>query len=433
MLHKIEEYFEIKKRGSTINKEVVAGITNFLSLMYILIVVPSILNDGGVPLEHGFLSVAFITMLGTLIAGVYANYPIVIVASIGTNAILAYNKVGFNGYTWEMGMTAVFIAGLLFFLLAVTGIRELVIRSIPVDLQYAVIGGIGLFITFIGLQNSGLVVSGPNLVQLGDISSKKLLLVILSVCIHIVLLMRKNNYAIVIGLFVTTIIGLLMGVVQMPTKVFAVPNFSVKQLMPGLKGFSMIFNTSMIMLIFSILFTNFFDSLGTLLAVGEKTGLIENGKVEGARRAMTVDACSTALGGLIGSGGTTTALESLVGISIGAKTGLSAVISSLLFFIIMFFSPIITMMNNYVTSPILIVLGGLMASNLSKIQFNKIEYGMPSFFIIVLMPLLFSIPQGMAIGFLVYTISMLSQGRYKEIPIMLYFLNIIFVIYFLFQ
>lgn len=432
MINKIELFFDIKKRNSTIKKEVVAGITNFLSLVYVLIVVPSILRDGGVPIEHGFFAVTLITILGTFLAGVYANYPIVIVASIGTNAILAYSGANFPEYTWQIGMSAVFVAGILFVLLAVSGIRELVINAIPRDLQYAVISGIGLFITFVGLQGSGLVVSGPNLVRLGDIASKEMFLVIISICIHVVLLVRKNPYSIVIGLFITTIIAILIGAIKMPSQLFIIPDFKKVQFLPGIQNFSYLLNPSMLMLIFSILFTNFFDSLGTLLAVGEKTGLIEKGKVSDAKRVMTVDAASTAIGGIVGSGGTTTALEALIGVSIGAKTGLCAVVSSLLFLVVLFFSPVITMMNAYVTSPILIVLGGLMASNLSKIQFQKIEYALPAFFVIVLMPLLFSIPQGMAIGFLTYTIIMLAQNRWREIPIILYILDIVFILYFAF-
>lgn len=432
MLEKIDNFFKVSKRGSTFSTEIIAGITNFLSLVYVLLVVPSILHDGGVPLEYAFLAATLITVIGTLVAGLYANYPIVIVAAIGTNAIFAYHVTEYAEYSWQVGMAAMFVAGLLFLMLAITGIREMVIRSIPSDLQHAVIAGIGLFITFIGLQNAELVVVGPNLIQLGDIFSNEALLVILGTVVHMTLLIRENSYAIVIGLLFSTIMGIFLGVVILPEKLFEIPSFSGYNFLPAVEGISNLWHPSMAMLIFSILFTNFFDSLGTLLAVGKKTGLIQNGKVEGSRKPMGVDASSTAIGGLIGSGGTTTALESLIGISIGAKTGLTSVVSSLLFFIVLFFAPVITMMNAYVTAPILIVIGGLMATNLSNINFEKIEYGMPAFFTIILMPLLFSIPQGMAIGFLSYTVAMLAKGRWREIPPMLHVLNVVFVFYFIF-
>ncbi len=431
MGNKIDQFFKVTERGSSFKKEIVGGITGFLSIAYIMAVIPLILGDAGMPVDAVFTAGIVIAIIATLAAALYANYPVIIISSIGTNVLIAYGMQGVPGYNWQLGMAAIVVAGTLFFLLTISGFREKVVAAVPRDLQFATISGIGFFIAFIGLQDSGIIVDGPNLVSFGNVMTREFAVVVFGIVVLTFFTIKGVYYGIIATLALSTIFGIILGVVEMPASIVSTPPSMAPVAFKSVDYIKFLLQPEMLILIFSVLFTNFFDSLGTLMAVGVKSGLVKEGDASGARKVMMVDAGTSAIGGLLGAGSTTTALESLTSISSGARTGLSSVVAASLFAASLFLAPLVGALNTYITSPVLIILGASMCTSMLNIQFDKMEYAIPAFFIIILMPLAFSIPIGLAAGFIMYTVAMIAKGKHKDVSLLIYFLDIVFIIYFM--
>jgi len=365
--------------------------------------------------------------------GLLANYPVALAPGMGMNAFFAFYVIGALGYSWQQALAGIFISGLIFILLSATGVRELIINSIPQSLKYAVGTGIGFFITFIGLQGSGVIVANEaTLVGLGNFKDPATALTLIGVIITLVLLVRKVPAAIFIGMVFTAIIGMFMGVVDLPTQfVSEVPSLrpTFGALFAALPD---IFTLDMFTIIFAFLFVDFFDTAGTLMAVGARAGLInEKGELVDGDRALLADSTATVVGAVLGTSSTTSYIESLTGVEAGGRTGLTSVVTAGLFLLALFFSPLLSVVTTAVTAPALIAVGILMASALGHIEWGELEITIPSFVTIIVMLLSYSIADGIAAGFLFYVIMMVAAKRHKEVSLIMYILGAIFLIHFM--
>ena len=428
----MNKFFKLKERKTTISRELVAGLTTFLAMGYIIFVNPSILGDAGMDEGAVFTATILVSVFGTIIMGLLANYPVAIAPGMGTNAFFAYTVVLGMGYSWQQALAGVFISGILFLILSLSKLREIVINSIPMSLKHAVGVGIGFFITFIALQRSGIIVGdSATLVSLGDFTDKGVILTVIGLVITLILLARKIPAAIFIGMAVTVIVGFIMGVIELPEKVIT----QVPSVAPTFGAFwselPNILTFEMIPVIFAFLFVDFFDTAGTLMSIATRAGLVDKkgGLIDG-NKAVVADAGSTVFGAIVGSSPTASYIESLTGIEAGGRTGLTAVVVSLLFTIMLFFSGLLSIITAQVTAPALITVGILMASSLKFIEWDKIEIAIPAFVTIVFITLSYGIADGIAAGFFLYPIMMTTVGRRKEVHPVMWGLAVIFLIHF---
>ncbi len=440
----LNKFFKLQERGSNVKTEFIAGLTTFLAMAYILFVNAEMLSTTGMSWGAVFTATAIAAIVGTLIMGLLANYPVALAPGMGLNAFFAFTIAApwALGFSWQQGLAAVFCSGIVFLLLSMSGIRERVINAIPNNLKYAVGGGIGLFIAFIGLKNAGIVafdtpaglIDGNIVVfdvipMLGAMSGQTLLAVV-GLLITIVLYVRKVKGSIFLGIVATSIIGIIFGLVGTPTSIAGVPE--APHFGAFLEGFSGLNIPNFLIVVFSLLFVDFFDTAGTLVSVGRSAGLVdEDGKLVGSSRALLADSTATVVGAIVGTSNTTSYIESLAGIEEGGRTGLTAVFTALFFLIFMFFAPLLSVITSAVTAPALIMVGILMAAQLKQIEWDRIEIAIPAFLTLILMPLTYSIATGIAVGFIVYTITMIAAGRRKELDVILYILSIIFIFYFI--
>lgn len=436
MLNRI---FKLNEKNTTIKTEVVAGITTFLSVAYILAVNPNILAEAGMNPSAVFLATALSAAVGSIIMGLLANYPITLAPGMGVNALFTYTVCLTMGYSWSAALAAVLISGVFFVLISATGIRKKVIDAIPVQLKLAIGAGIGFFIAFIGLKNSGIIVSNPaTFVGMGDFSQPTVLLAVVGLILTIVFVIKKVPAAVFVGMVFTAIIGIVLGmfgVADMPH----LPTSMALQLDTGAIGscfggigelFSKPFNA--VMIIFSFLFVDFFDTAGTLVAIGNRIGLVkENGEVENVEKALLADSIGTVFGAIMGTSTVTSVSESLAGVGVGGCTGLSACTSGILFILSIFISPLIlSVITNAVTAPALIIVGVMMAQQLAGIEWDDMVSSVSAFITIIAMILTYSISNGIAFGFIAYTVAMIGANKTKEIHPTVWALMIIFVLYF---
>lgn len=432
----MKKYFQFEELGTNYRREIVGGITTFLAMAYILAVNPNILAAAGIDKGAAFVATALAAIVGSLIMGILAKYPIALAPGMGLNAFFAYTVVGAYGIPWQTALTGVFFSGIIFIILSLTGIRETIINAIPVQLKYAVSAGIGLFITFVGLQSSGIIVkSDATLVTLGDFTVGSTLLAVTGLVIAVILMVRKIPGSIFITIVVTAIIGVITGVIAKPDAVVsAIPSISSTfgvALDPILHDFSSLLNLKFLIVVLTFLFVDFFDTAGTLMAVADKAGLVKNNKLPRAGRALMADALATTAGSLIGTSTTTAYVESTAGVAAGARSGFAAVVTAILFAVALFFSPLLAVITSAVTAPALIIVGILMVSTLKNIEWDKFEIAVPAFLTILIMPLGYSIASGIAVGFLFYPITMLLAGRRKEVHWIMYILFFVFIGYFI--
>lgn len=429
----MEKFSKLEERGTSISKEFIAGITTFLSMAYIIFVNPATLGAAGMDTGAVFTSTILAAAIGTFIMGIYANFPVALAPGMGISAFFSYTVVLVMGFSWQQALAGIFISGLLFVSLSLTGLREKIINSIPTSLKHAVGTGIGFFIAFLGLQNSGIIVnSDATLVGLGKFSDLNVLITIIGLIVTLILLVRKVPAAIFVGMVTTAISGIILGVVEIPTQVFA-PIPSIKETFGALfSELPNIFNKDMIIIIFSFLFIDFFDTAGTLVAVGTRAGLVnKKGQLINADRALLADSTATVIGSVLGTTSTTSYVESLVGVNAGGRTGLSSVFTSICFLIMLFCSGLLSVVTPAVTAPALITVGVLMASSLSDIEWKNLETSIPAFATIIMMMLGYSIADGIAAGFLLYPIMMLAAKRHKEVNVTMWILSLVFLIHFI--
>ncbi|MBE6049786.1 MAG: NCS2 family permease [Clostridium sp.] len=429
----LKNYFNLKEKETNIKTEVIGGITTFLTMAYALFLIPNVLKEAGMPQESVFVATALSAAIGTLIMGCFAKFPMALAPGIGLNAFFAYSVCLGMGIPWETAIAGVMASGIIFLLISVTGLREAIIKAIPSNLKYAVSSGIGLFIAFVGFKNARIVVaSDSTFVSLGNLTDPKVLLAIFGILIISILMVRGINIAIFIGMLLTVVIGMITGLIDVPSKIISMPPSMAPTFGVALANIGNIFNSKMFLVIFTFLFMDFFDTAGTLVAVGSKAGLVkEDGSIENGSRALLADSVATCIGSIFGTTNTTSYVESLSGIAIGAKTGLSSLVVGILFLISLFFSPLLTVITNEVTAPALIIVGSLMCSNLKEIEWDKSEIAIPAFLTVILMPLTYSVGEGIACGFLTYVILNVFKGNHKKIHPIMYFLCILFLMYFI--
>ncbi|MGP4076009.1 NCS2 family permease [Halobacillus sp. K22] len=442
----MSKFFKFKELGTNYRTEFMAGLTTFLAMAYILFVNPSTLAlDGIEQLPEGvtridkgavFTATAIAAAVGTLIMGVFAKYPIALAPGMGLNAFFAYTVVLGYGIPWETALAGVLASGLIFIVLTVTGLRQKIIDAIPGNLKLAVGAGIGLFIAFIGFQNAGIVQnSDATLVQLGDLTAGPTMLAIFGIIVSVVFLSLGVKGGIFYGMVLTSIAGMVTGLIAPPTAVNDVvgaapsvaPTFGA-----AFTHFGEIFTIEMLVVILTFLFVDFFDTAGTLVAVATQAGFMKNNKLPRAGRALFADSAATVVGSVVGTSTTTSYIESTAGVGAGGRTGFASVVTAAFFLLALLFSPLLSVVTAQVTAPALIIVGVLMASTLKNIDWDQFEIGVPAFFTIAAMPLTYSIATGIAIGFIFYPITMLLKGRSREIHPIMYFLFIIFILYFVF-
>ncbi len=442
----LEKLFKLQKKKTTVSIELIAGLTTFLAMAYILLVNPSILSLVDVPevflgeqmKSSIFVATALSAAFGSILMGLLANYPVALAPGMGVNAFVAFTVVLGMGYSFEEAMAAVFISGILFMILSVTKLREIIINAIPLSLKYAIGGGIGFFIGFIGLVNAGIIVGNPaTLVALGSFSNPTTLLAIFGILVTVILLALKQKLAVFLGMLATTVVGFATGLIGMPTGVFSMPPSIMPTLGMGITGLSSLFALpilSIITVVFSLLFVDFFDTAGTLMAVGTVAGMIdEKGQLVDAEKALLADSVATVAGSLLGTSTVTSFVESMTGVEVGGRTGLTAVTTGILFILSLFFWPLLSVLAGTaaITAPALIAVGALMSTSLGKVEWDKIEYSIPAFFCVAFMVLAYSIAQGISVAFIMYVIVMVATKKAKQVHPAMWALFVIFIIHYI--
>ncbi|MBF7102850.1 NCS2 family permease [Pediococcus pentosaceus] len=425
----LEKTFHLSEQGTTVKREILAGLTTFVSMAYILFVNPSILGAAGMDKGAVFTATALSAILGSVLMAFLANYPIAVAPGLGDNAFFTFSVVLGMGISWQKAMAGVFIASVLFTILSFLKVREIVIDAIPKDLKLAMAAGIGIFIAFVGLQGGGLVVaSKTSLVEIGSLAVPTTWLTIFGIFVIAILMAKKVPGSIFIGLVSTALLGLITGLIKMPANIISLapsmkPTFGV-----GISYLPSVMDPQMWAVVLIFLLVAFFDTAGTLIGLAQQAGIIKDNKMPRIGQALTADSVSMLAGSVMGTTPTAAYVESSAGIAIGGKTGLTSLTVSILFVFSMFFSPLLTVVTNQVTAPALIVVGVLMASSLREIDWGKFEIAMPTFLTIVGMPLTYNISYGIAFGFLTYPILMFAAGRRKEVNYIMWILLFVFVL-----
>lgn len=420
----LNKFFKLSEHNTTVRQEVVAGITTFLTMAYIIAVNPSILADAGMDKDALITATALTAVIGTLLMGLWINVPLAMAPGMGLNAFFAYTLVIGQGISWQTALGVVFVSGICFLLLSSFGFREKIVSAIPRSLRIAIPGGIGLFITFIGLQNMGLVVQDDaTLVALGSLGVP-VVLGLIGLAVMFILEVRNWKGSILIGILFTTVLGIIFGDVNLPrTLISAPPSMApiafeldiMASLQWGLLG-----------AIFSFMFVDLFDSVGTIVACSYEADLVEeDGSISKISEMLGSDAIATVTGALMGTSTTTTYIESASGIEEGGRTGLTAVVVALLFLASLFFTPIISIVPGYATAPALIVVGLLMFKNLRNVDLSKLEDLVPAFLTIVMMPLTYSISIGLTFGFLSYILIKLATGRPADVSAIMWAIGLL--------
>ncbi|MVP01349.1 NCS2 family permease [Paenibacillus lutrae] len=428
--------FQLKERSTNVKTEILAGLTTFLTLAYIIIVNPKILSDAGVPFEQGFTATIVATVVGTLFMALLANYPIVIAPAMGLNAYFTYSVIVNHQLPLSVGFSTVFITGLLFLLLSLTKFRSKLIEAIPNNLKHAIAAGIGLFIAFIGLRLSGIVTDHPtNLVTLGDFSSPGVALTLIGIAVTIALMALNINGALFIGMVITGIIAYATGQLQFNGGIVSVPHLPEGLVAVNpIQSIQDIVEYGLYGVVFSFLFVMLFDTTGTLLAITRQAGLLKDGKLERAGRAFTADSVGTIAGAMTGTSPTAATVESSAGVGAGGKTGLTALTVVVLFAAASFFGPLINTLAGVsaITAPSLIIVGCLMIRSISEIEWNDFEEAFPSFLIIVGMPLTSSIANGIALGFIAYPVMKIAKRKFREVHPLVYVFAVLFLLQLIF-
>lgn len=429
----MKNFFQFTERNTSYKQESLAGITTFLSMAYILVVNPIILSQSGMDQGAVFTATALSAIVGTLLIGILANYPVGIAPSMGLNSFFTFSVCMSMGIEWQIALTGVFVASIIFVILSLLKIREKIINVIPQDLKHAIAAGIGFFVAFIGLKNAGIIVASEGtIVSIGDLTSPLVALAILGFVLSVLMMVRGVHAAIFFGMVITTVIGMIVGLIEIPSSIVGSipslePTFGVVFL-----HLDEIFTPELIAVIFTFLFVAFFDTAGALIAVASQAGLIKDNKIPNAGRALLADSASGVVGAVLGTSTTASFVESSAGIAVGGRTGFTSIVISSCFTIALFFSPILSVIIPEVTAPALIIVGALMAMEMGKINWVKLEIVIPSFVTIIMMPLTSSVATGIALGFILYPLALMAQKRFKEIHPIMYVLGLLFTSYFIF-
>ncbi|MES9736850.1 NCS2 family permease [Peribacillus frigoritolerans] len=422
--------FKLKERNSNIKTEVLAGLTTFLTLAYIIVVNPMILSDAGVPFDQAFTATIIAIIVGTLCMALLANYPIVIAPAMGLNAYFAYSVLGTHDISYTVAFSAVFVTGIIFILLSLTSFRSKLIEAIPNNLKHAISAGIGLFITFIGLRLSGVVTQHEsNLVTLGSFRDPSVALTLVGLVITIVLIVRNVQGAIFIGMIVTAIIAFFTGQLEINGLV-STPSLPEGIIVANpITSIADVINYGLYGVVFSILLVMLFDTTGALLGIVRQAGLLKENKLEKSGSAFFADSVGTTVGAMFGTSPTAASVESSAGVGAGGRTGLTALVVAILFLITAFFSPLIGAVSNVaaITAPSLIIVGSMMIKSINEIDWTHFDESFPAFLVIVAMPLTSSIANGIALGFIAYPILKMARGKFREVHPFVYMFAILFL------
>lgn len=428
----LDDHFELKKNGTNVRTEAIAALTTFLTMVYIIFVNPTILANAGMDKGAVFVATCLAAATCSIVMGLYANYPIALAPGMGLNAFFAFTVVLTYKYTFQQALAAVFLSGVLFFILSVTGLREYIINTIPRNLKFAIGAGVGLFLGIIALENAGIVVDNPaTLVSLGNIFDLKApapLLCLFGFILIVALHARKVHAATLIGILVVALLGIPFGLSKFTGVISMPPSLAPTFLQ---LDFSRVFELSFLVVVFSILMIDVFDNAGTLIAVTEKAGLLDkDGNLPRMKQALISDSFAAMFGSLIGTSTTTSYIESAAGVEAGGRTGLTAVFVGILFLLALFFSPLAEMIPGYASAAALLFVACVMASLLANLEWEDITEAAPAVIAAITMPLTYSIATGIGLGFITYALIKLIAGRAKEIPLPVAALAVIFAVKF---
>ena len=450
----LDKLFQLKKNNTDVKTEVIAGITTFMTMAYILAVNPTILSAAGMDSGAVFTATALASLLGTFLMAVLANYPFALAPGMGLNAFFAYTVVTQMGYSWQMALTAVFVEGIIFIVLSLTNVREAIFNAIPMNLKHAVSVGIGLFIAFLGLQNARIVVDSPTLVAVYPFKEAldqgiffqegiTVVLALAGILITGILVIKNVKGNILWGILITWLLGIicqLTGLYQVNQELgmnSLLPDFSGGMAIPSMKpvfmqlDFKGIFTLEFFAIIFAFLFVDLFDTLGTLIGVASKADMLDqDGKLPRIRGALLSDAIGTTFGAILGTSTVTTFVESASGVAEGGRTGLTAIVTAILFGLALFLSPIFLAIPSFATAPALVIVGFLMMSSVTRIDFSDYTEAIPAYICIIAMPFMYSISEGIAMGIISYVVVNLAagKGREKAISALMYVLAIVFIL-----
>jgi len=423
----LEKLFKLSEHGTNVRTELLAGLTTFLTMAYIIFVNPAMMADAGIDPGAAFVATCLAAAIGSLVMGLWANYPIALAPGMGLNAFFSYTVVGSMGYSWEVALGAVFLSGLMFFLLSIFRIREWIINSIPMALRSAIAAGIGLFLALIALKNAGIVIDHPEtLVAMGDLTQPGALLAAGGFAVIVALAYRKVTGAVMIGILLVTAISLLTGLSQAKGIISAPPSLTPTFMQLDIKG---AFEVGMLSIIFAFLFVDLFDTSGTLIGVAQRANLVDkDGKMPRLGRALMADSTATMAGAALGTSTTTSYIESAAGTAAGGRTGLTACVVALLFLLSLFFSPLAGAVPAFATAPALLFVAVLMTGGLVQVDWDDLTEAAPVVITAIMMPLTFSIANGIAAGFIVWTAIKLLSGRWRDLNLSLYILAGLFII-----
>ena len=430
----MEEFFKLKENNTDVKTEVLAGFTTFMTMAYIIFVNPAILSDAGMPFDGVFIATIAGIILGTLSMALLTNYPFALASGMGLNAFFAYSVIIGMGLSWQTALGIVFVEGIIFIILSVTPVRKMIVNSIPMSLKTGISTGIGLFIAFIGLQNAGIVVNNDaTLLAMGNIFSGPALIALIGLIITGILYSLRIKGALLWGILISTIIGWTNGVTPPLNGVFALPRMSDWSAVLFKLDIASVFNAGVLAVLISFLFVDLFDTAGTLVGVSQQAGYLdENGDLPKASNALLADAIGTTGGALFGTSTVTTYIESAAGVAEGGRTGLTGIVVSILFFLSLFFKPLIGIVPGAATAPALIIVGTMMMTNITKLDWDDFTEVLPAFIAMIAMPLTYSISNGIALGFIVYPLLKLFTGKGEKVHWLVYVLGIVFVVYFIF-
>ncbi len=422
----IERYFRLAENQTTVRREFLGGVTTFITMAYIVVVNPQILGQAGMPVDGVLFATCLASAVATLVMGLYANYPIAVAPGMSLNAYFTYVVCLGMHVPWRTALGVIFFSGVFFLILTVTRVREQIVNGIPECLKYSTAGGIGMFIAFVGLRNAKLVVANAaTFVGLGTFANREAQLACIGLAIMLVLMTRKINGAILIGIFATTVLGILRGMASWPTAIFSWPHPSLTWLQLDLRS---ALHLGLLEIVFVFLFVDLFDNVGTLVGVCAQGGFVKDGKIPRVGRALVSDAIGTIFGALMGTSTVTSYIESAAGVAAGARTGLSNIFVAGLFLLAAFCSPLAAAIPGYATAPALILVGALMTESIGRVEWREFTEALPAFVTLVATPLTFSIATGLSLGLIAYTLVKVAAGKFREVSAVIWILTVLFIL-----
>jgi AGZA family xanthine/uracil permease-like MFS transporter len=422
----LERIFHLRENKTTVRTELLAGLTTFMTMAYVVVVNPRILSEAGMPVEGVLFATCISAALATLVMGLWANYPIALAPGMSLNAYFTSSIVIGRGVPWQTALGVVFLSGMLFLILTLTNVREQIVNGIPDCLKHGTAAGIGVFIAFVGFRNAGIIVANPaTFVGLGKISDPQVLLAALGVILIAILMVKRVGSAILLGIIAITLLGIPFGQSHWPAHLFSLPHPSGTLFKLDLRAAT---NIGLAELIFVFFFVDLFDNVGTLVGVCEQGGFLRDGKLPRASRALLSDAIGTIIGALSGTSTVTSYIESAAGVAAGARTGLGNILIAALFGVAMFCAPLVAAIPSYATAPALILVGALMCGSVAKVRWEDFSEAVPAFLTLVCTPLTFSIATGLSLGMLSFTFIKVFTGKYREISPLIWVLSVLFLL-----